>query len=172
MQEEVIVSLKTKLQEEKTQNRILADEQTIYSHKVDALKREISKLEAENEGLLKKCDTVKESCVEDNRSELTRSKEKNKRIRSQLKQSEAKARELEDELFRANIERQRLKHLEEELFDARANMYMTSSHKLMTNFTKLTIAKSFQRSSTLSSQAKTMQAKRKYLTDSKSFNLQ
>lgn len=127
LQEEVIIGLKSKLQDEKTQNRILIDEQSIYIQKIDALKREILKLEAENETLLRKCDTVRECAVEDNRSELSKCKEKNKKLRSELKQRDIRIRELEDELFRANIERQRAKTLDEELFEARSKVYLISN---------------------------------------------
>lgn len=122
LQEEIIIGLKTKLQEEKTLNKILTDEQGIYQQKIDALKKEIAMLEADNEILAQRHEIEKDNIVDGNRSELSKVKEKTKKTGQQLRLHEARIRELEEELSLTNLEKERAKQLDEELIEARAKM--------------------------------------------------
>lgn len=118
LQNQMLADLKHKLQEEKTLNKILTDEHANLAVVIDKLKKDLARVETDNEILTRKYEAEKEILEESNLLELTKSQKKQKKTRLKLKRAEETITQLEQELARANQD-------SESLVEARDQMYLS-----------------------------------------------
>ena len=128
LQEEIIIGLKKKLQDEKTLNKILTEEHLIYAQKIEYFKKQFATLEADDEILSHRHEIVEDDVNDYNYSELSRSKQKNRLLGQRIKQQELQSNELNEELSRIRNELDKVKHTEKELSEARKTMYLNFTY--------------------------------------------
>lgn len=100
----------------------MTDEHANLAQRVESLKKEVVRLETDNEILVRKFESEKEILADGKRSELLKSKEKTHKSKHQLNKAQLRIKELEEDLARAAEEKERGKSAEESFNEARDQM--------------------------------------------------